>query len=433
MDEKGNSHALVLSGGGALGSYEIGVMKALFSGASPTTGYKPLDADIFTGTSVGAYNASYMVSEPGVDSLATLRVLERLWVERVAENAAACGNGVYRFRFDPLDFFSPSCLAAHPLKPFMDILQDVRVLSVDWFDRLGDFLRAGRDRRSVTDLLDLSSFISTDPLYSLVTETINLAKIRTHPTKQLRFAATNWETGDIKVFRNQDLDDKIGHKAICASTAIPGVFPPIEIMETKYVDGGVLLNTPLQPAIAAGGDVIHVIYLDPELRDVPIEPYPSTLDTLSRMLAISAAHSVNHDVEHAKELNRGLTLVEHPERAAELSAAEAAHFVQTIELVRKYLGSGRRYRPVTIYRYRPNRDMGGITALLDFRREKIEELIELGYEDTVKHDFAASEDVVPLGSGLPGEQVVIAAEKAAAAAESAVTAAQAAEAAEATV
>ena len=50
--------AVVLSGGGAFGAYEVGVMKALIDGKSPSTGYAPLTPDIFAGTSIGAYTSS---------------------------------------------------------------------------------------------------------------------------------------------------------------------------------------------------------------------------------------------------------------------------------------------------------------------------------------------------------------------------------------
>jgi predicted acylesterase/phospholipase RssA len=42
--------AVVLSGGGAHGAYEVGVLKALMSGASWTTDNVPLDPNIITGT-----------------------------------------------------------------------------------------------------------------------------------------------------------------------------------------------------------------------------------------------------------------------------------------------------------------------------------------------------------------------------------------------
>ena len=67
-----NETALVQSGGGASGAYAVGVMKALFNGESPSTKNKEagpeaaperLNPDIFTGTSVGSFNATYMASK----------------------------------------------------------------------------------------------------------------------------------------------------------------------------------------------------------------------------------------------------------------------------------------------------------------------------------------------------------------------------------
>lgn len=44
-------HAVILSGGGGSGAFEIGVMKGLITGQSSSTNYQSLDEDIFTGTS----------------------------------------------------------------------------------------------------------------------------------------------------------------------------------------------------------------------------------------------------------------------------------------------------------------------------------------------------------------------------------------------
>ena len=59
MSEAARKHAIILSGGGGYGAYEVGVLKALLTGKSPTTGFEPLVPDIMTGTSVGAYNATW--------------------------------------------------------------------------------------------------------------------------------------------------------------------------------------------------------------------------------------------------------------------------------------------------------------------------------------------------------------------------------------
>ena len=87
-------HAVVLSGGGAYGAYEVGAMKALFGAQSPVTHYAPLNARVFTGTSVGSFNAAFMSMEPGVESSLTAAHLETLWVEQISDNPQTCGNGV---------------------------------------------------------------------------------------------------------------------------------------------------------------------------------------------------------------------------------------------------------------------------------------------------------------------------------------------------
>ena len=48
-------------------------------------------------------------------------------------------------------------------------------------------------------------------------------------------------------------------EAVLASAAIPGVYPPIEINQTPYIDGGVVNNTPISHAIDSGADTIWVL------------------------------------------------------------------------------------------------------------------------------------------------------------------------------
>jgi NTE family protein len=46
---------------------------------------------------------------------------------------------------------------------------------------------------------------------------------------------------------------------LLASTAMPGVFPPVEIDGTAHIDGGVVNNVPIAPAAAMGGRTIYVL------------------------------------------------------------------------------------------------------------------------------------------------------------------------------
>jgi NTE family protein len=83
--------------------------------------------------------------------------------------------------------------------------------------------------------------------------------------------ATNLDSGDYEIFSTGDL-----HNSVIASASIPIVFKPIEINEQTYYDGGLLDNTPYQPLIDAGCDVIIVIdklYIDGGIfNNLPIQP-----------------------------------------------------------------------------------------------------------------------------------------------------------------
>ena len=177
------------------------------------------------------------------------------------------------------------------------------------------------------------------------------------------------------------LDDKIGHLAILASTAIPGVFPPVEINHTKYVDGGLLLNTPLAAALDAlrarapheEGYVIHVIYLDPDLKDVPLGQGTNTLDTMNRVTALAFASQVNRDIKQAKHINQSLELLRSVEaRLGEASTAAVAG--SALEEVQRPFRAFVKdeYRPVTIHRYHPCSMLGGIFGLVAFESDFVE-------------------------------------------------------------
>src|SRR5258708_1348975 len=97
----GRKVALVLSGGGANRASEVGVVKALLAGRSPATDFQPLAPDIVSGTSIGALNAAFLVSQWAELGAAAGGALERLWLERLAGGIR--GNGVFRLRGNPLD------------------------------------------------------------------------------------------------------------------------------------------------------------------------------------------------------------------------------------------------------------------------------------------------------------------------------------------
>ncbi|HEU4386679.1 MAG TPA: patatin-like phospholipase family protein, partial [Blastocatellia bacterium] len=310
MREIDRNTAIILSGGGAYGAYEVGVMKALFTGESAATRYAAINPGILTGTSVGAVNSSILLSDPEADLCDMVERLEHTWTDVVSSGPNTCGNGIYRVRGDVLKFLSPSCYAANPVRPFVESATDTGFFARDLFLRGVNFLMSGGGLAERTlELIDVSALISREPIENLLRELVALETLRRSP-RCLRIIVTNWDTGELRIFNNADLTDEDGYSIILGSAAIPGFFRPHFIAGQPYVDGGLLMNTPLKPAIEAGAVTLHVIYMDPDVANVPLSLLQSTLDVFDRFLLITSAARTNEDIETARWINRGLEAIQ---------------------------------------------------------------------------------------------------------------------------
>jgi predicted acylesterase/phospholipase RssA len=343
--------AVTLSGGGAYGAYEVGVLKALMGGHAPVTGHTPLDPTIFTGTSAGAYIAAVLLSSEACDPQGRIDHLERIWFDQVCDSPSRDGNGIYHIRGDVRRYLEPAWLARNPIGPIQQVVEDAGFFASDMFVRTAAFATSHEPmERRALEMLDLSALISTDPFHELVKRTIDIERIRQSKCA-IRIAATNWKTGQIVLFKNSN----ITHDAILASAAIPGVFPPVQVRGQPHVDGGILMNTPLKPAIDNCADIIHIVALDPNIANVPPSTLPNTLDTFERLLNISNSSRIEADLKLAKAGN-------------------------------KNLHSNPDHRHITIHVYRPSADMGGVFGMLNFQRSRIQKLVDEGFEDAVKHN-----------------------------------------------
>ncbi len=420
------TRAVVLSGGGANGGYEIGVLKALFDGKSPATHNVPLDPDIFTGTSVGSFNASYLVSRTDASTgcAAALKELEKIWLDRVAEHPEGCDNGVFRLRADFLDYLDPRCILKDPLKPLKELAEDTTFFATDSAKRAVNFFTsAGPLAQRGIELFDMGTFFSTAPLHGLIADTVDIARALKSP-KILKVIATNWDEGRPAVFRNRAGDDlpggaydvyqlnqATGHKAILASTAIPAIFPPVHLTPNGagkegaryFVDGGVLMNTPLSPAIKAGAEEIHVVYLEPKLEKLPAGYLPNMLDTLNRFLLVASSAVVNGDISELAAVNRQVAtakrlepLVQHLRKnKTDRDRLQKIVPDEAIKRTGKFIDGLAHRKEIALHRHFPSKSLGGVLGLLDFRRSRMARLVDMGYDDTVKHDCVKNRCVLP--------------------------------------
>jgi NTE family protein len=390
--------AAVLSGGGAYGAYEVGVLRALLGGEMKGAGYRPIEPHVFTGTSVGSFNATVMVAQPDVPGSVAVERLERMWLEEIADGPNGCGNGVFRFRANPLRYFDPDCYA-DPILPADEFGDDAGHLARSFLSRGLNFLATGGGlvNRSL-QFVDFSAFITVEPFREMLGRTIDPEAVR-HSNRELRIVATNWETGEVKVFENNHVGGSgFGREMIMASAAIPGIFPPVEIDGVAYVDGGAVMNTPLNCAIKAGATTLFVIYLDPDVGNIPLQRLMNTVDTMDRVYTIMLATKINEDIDTAAWINEGINVIEQvraEDSADGLSGPEITAFIRVAAQIRERIKLGRRYKKLTIHRFHPHDDLGGPLGMLDFRREAVASLMARGFEDAVYHDCYESHCIFP--------------------------------------
>jgi len=368
----------VLSGGGAYAAYEVGVLRALVTGVSPATGYRAVDAGIISGTSGGAINGAVIACARWSDAPSVIDHLEQIWLSRISEQPEDCDSNVLRLRANPLNFLNPQCLTRVP-GFYLSVATDLAYLGAESIARGQSIFRSsGTLRQRVIEAFDLGTLVTGRPLRELLGETVDFGAIRASP-RALRIAATNWRTGELQVFKNADLTDEVGVDVLLASSAIPGLLPSVEIGDEPFVDGGVVMNTPLKPAIEAGASDLHVVYMDPDVMHIPLPRQRNTLNTLYRMVVISFGLTVSRDIRTAAAINLRV-------RRDEESATTTALTGQA---------RGKPYRPLTIHRYHPKEDLGGTFRWLDFNRDHVATLIERGFEDARAHDCERNRCVIP--------------------------------------
>jgi NTE family protein len=110
----------------------------------------------------------------------------------------------------------------------------------------------------------------------------------------LWIVATSMQTGLEHWFHTGDVQ-----RALLASTALPGFFPPVEIDGESFIDGGVVNNVPVSKAIELGAKHIFVLDVGNHIRErkAPQRPY----EVLMHAVAIARAHRYRVDLDHVPE------------------------------------------------------------------------------------------------------------------------------------
>ncbi len=309
--------ALVLSGGGARGAYEAGVLAGLVD---------VLDGvrfDLFAGTSVGAINATFLASHAHQPDLGVPQ-LTQLWAKLSPRTHLRPERRPFRRR------------ALLDVRPFEDMVRQ----GVAW-SHLEDNLDQGRIEGLFVAALDVSS--GRTAVFADMAPTT-----APHPSQDPR---------------RMTVPCRITPDHVLASAAIPGVFPPRTVGDAVYYDGGLRFNTPMAPVIRAGADRLVVVSpLHASEADDP-SAAPLQLDALflaGKMLNAVLLDPFAYDLQVLDRFNALLHVLDQT-----MEPHERAHFDERcIEL------RGSPYRPVDALVLSPSADLGrlGIEHLLQHRR-----------------------------------------------------------------
>jgi predicted acylesterase/phospholipase RssA len=236
--------ALVLSGGGSHGAYEAGVVKALLERES---------YDLICGVSIGAINGAFI----------------------------AAGNP------DALEHFWHDILPQRGLEMFPHVPRLRRLLGrIESIGRGSAWVNALQVAQAAGDLPFLRTLgtvhkTSLRAVARVISGLVDFANLRT----SLLIGATNTSRGTAAVFRAyagpphaprhlarlleyHDLNADNFVMALLASSAMPGLFSPVELtfngQTAFYADGCIAHTSPLGLAVDDGADEVTVVFVDPE-------------------------------------------------------------------------------------------------------------------------------------------------------------------------
>lgn len=248
--------ALALAGGGPLGAiYEVGAMCAL---EESLNGMDFTKLDHYVGVSAGGFIVAALAN--GMSP----RELCASFIENDSE---------------PSDTFDPSWLLKPAYGEFLrrGIMLPGLVLSALWNFTLG--------RKSLLNALErLGPSLPTGVFSNEAVDT-QLARLfnrdgRTNDFRKLKtkltLVATDLDSGEAAPFGRPGWDHVPISQAVQASSALPGLFPPVEINDKYYVDGALKKTMHASVALEEGVDLLICLN--------PLVPFDATAPQVAKVM-----------------------------------------------------------------------------------------------------------------------------------------------------
>lgn len=219
--------ALVLQGGGALGSYQAGVYEGLAD-----AGIHP---NWVAGISIGALNCAIIA---GNAPEKRVEMLHGFW-------DTICSPPALHKTLMP----SPAKIFDQFMSPWTEMFKGVEHTMHGSMAAMTSIIR-GQENFFTPRLMapgggspDTTSFYDTTPILTTLERFADFDRINSGETR-VSLGATNVATGNFVYFDSKDI--KLTPKHFLASGSLPPGFPATEIDGEYYWDGGCVSNTPLE-------------------------------------------------------------------------------------------------------------------------------------------------------------------------------------------
>lgn len=369
--------ALVLTGGGARGAYQVGVLKAAAE-LLPKRAHNPFS--IITGTSAGAINAVALGASANNFRLAVKKV-ERIWSNLHVEH-------IYKARH-------------------RDVLGSILRLSLSMFHQ-------GIGRRKPLALLN------TQPLADLLSRVIDFGDLERRLKGGLLDAigvtASCYDSGESvtfyqsdfageilpewREFRRRGVATRLEVAHLLASSAIPVILPATKVGDSYYGDGALRQVSPISAALRLGAERIMVVGVSGNRRKPPAESHEGHSPSLGRMMGhvfnSAFIDALEHDMDQLANTNEllGMVINENPHIwPADKKLVDFLCINPSIEidkLVHKHMNSLPRAVRAFMRMTGATPAGGGssMASYLLFEGEFCRELIDYGYRDAMEQSDA---------------------------------------------
>jgi NTE family protein len=281
-NKSGKKIGLVLSGGGARAAYQVGVLKAVAE-ALPEATNNPFP--VICGTSAGAINTLAIAGRAGPFRL-RIKKLEAIWRQLDAKK-------IYR-----TDFWG---VLKNSLNMFFSLFHSGYAIGKP---------KALLDNSPLRQLLeDYVRFRHIDEaIASGELEAVSVTAVSYSSGKSVTFfqgteGQEPWERSRrVGIRTNLTIDH------LMASSAIPMMFPALQIGDQYYGDGAVRQLKPISPALHLGADKVFVIGVSDNPFHKKKQPLtnhsPSIAQIIGHMFNSAFIDSIESDLETLQKINR---------------------------------------------------------------------------------------------------------------------------------